>query len=242
MSHIHFPGVEIYADNIRQMGEEPWRVFNVGDPGIENIKLTNFIPKDELEKEFGIEINEDVILMTYHPVTLEQEKLPYQMDNLLKAMGKINNNFIITYPNSDNGGSYIANRLEEFAQSHKNVHLVKNLGSRKYLSIMKLCGVVIGNSSSALVEAPFLKKPVVNIGNRQKGRLMANNIISCGYEANDIYDSIKKALSVEYKDFVRTKTVSLYGEGNTSEEIVKVLKNIELGETILKKKFILHNK
>lgn len=236
MAHIHFPGVELYADNIRNMGEEAWRVFNVGDPGIENIKLTDFISKDELDEEFGIDINEDVILMTYHPVTLEQEQLPYQIDNLLKAIEQIDNKFIITYPNSDNGGSYIINRLEEFAKIHKNIHLVKNLGSRKYLSIMKLCGVVIGNSSSALVEAPFLKKPVVNIGNRQKGRLMANNIINCGYEAKDIYEAIKSSLSVEFKSFVTNNTISLYGEGNTSKQVVEVLKNIELGEKLMKKK------
>ncbi|MPM11703.1 GDP/UDP-N,N'-diacetylbacillosamine 2-epimerase (hydrolyzing) [bioreactor metagenome] len=102
---------------------------------------------------------------------------------------------------------------------------------------MNLCGAIVGNSSSALVEAPFLKKPVVNIGNRQKGRLMAENILSCDYEANNIESAINKAMSQDFKEFVRT-IESLYGEGNTSTEIVEVLKTIELGDKLLKKKLI----
>jgi GDP/UDP-N,N'-diacetylbacillosamine 2-epimerase (hydrolysing) len=237
MAHIHFPGAKIYANNVKNMGEESWRIFNVGDPGIENIKLTNFLSKQELEKEFCIEINEDVVLMTYHPVTLEQEKLSYQIDNLLQAISQIDKNFIITYPNSDNGGMYIINRLEEFANNNNNIHLVKNLGSKKYLSIMRLCGVVVGNSSSALVEAPFLKKPVVNIGSRQRGRIMASNIICCDNDCKNIVKAINRSLSNEFKESVKN-TISLYGEGNSSDQIVKVLKNITIDKKLLNKKLI----
>lgn len=237
MSHIHFPGAEIYAENIMNMGEETWRVFNVGDPGIENIKLTNFLSQKELEAELNVHVDKDTLLVTYHPVTLEREILPYQIDNLISALDKVNKNMIITYPNADNGGDFIIKRLEEFSRINPKANLFKNLGVLRYLSVMRLCGAVIGNSSSALVEAPYLKIPVVNIGNRQKGRMMAENIISCGNECEEIINAINISLSNEFNQKVR-HVKSLYGEGNTSEEIVKVLEKIEINEALLKKKLV----
>ncbi|MTK11386.1 MAG: UDP-N-acetylglucosamine 2-epimerase (hydrolyzing) [Clostridiaceae bacterium] len=237
IAHIHFPGAEIYKNNIINMGEESWRVFNAGEPGIEVIKNTLFLTKEELLKDINVEIDENTLLVTYHPVTLEINKLPYQIDNLVAALDKLNKKVIITYPNADNGGEYIIKKLENFAQKNSNVYLFKNLGNKKYLSVMKLCGAVVGNSSSALIEAPYLKIPVVNIGNRQKGRLMADNIICCSNGYDDIVNSVNKALSSEFKEVVKS-TKSLYGEGNTSEEIVKVLESIELDDKLLKKKLI----
>ncbi|MEG0669033.1 MAG: UDP-N-acetylglucosamine 2-epimerase [Clostridium sp.] len=237
MAHIHFPGVEVYAENIRNMGEESWRVFNVGDSGIENIKLTELMSKDKLKESLGVEVDENTILATYHPVTLEVDEVEEQIHNLISALEKIDNTIIITYPNSDNGGDIIIKALDEFGAKNKNVHLFKSLGSLRYLSVMELCGLIVGNSSSALIEAPYMKKPVINIGNRQKGRLMAENIIQTGYESDEIYNAIKKAFSPEFKEFVKN-VESLYGEGNTSEEIVKVLKTIELGKKLLQKKLI----
>lgn len=237
MAHIHFPGAGVYGQNIINMGEESWRVFNVGDPGIENIKLINFLSKEELNEELNIHVDNDTLLVTYHPVTLESDKLPYQIDNLIKALYKVNKNIIITYPNVDNGGDYIIKRLEEFSKENPNIHLFKNLGLLRYLSVMRLCGVVVGNSSSALVEAPYLKIPAVNIGNRQKGRIMADNIISCSNECEDIVEAINKSLTNEFKEKVK-HIESLYGEGNTSEEIVKILETIKINDTLLKKKLI----
>ena len=235
VAHIHFPGVEAYAENIRNMGEESWRVFNVGDPGIENIKLTKLLTKEELAKDLNVEVDEDTLLITYHPVTLEIDDLERQINNLISALSSVNKKMVITYPNADSGGKLIIDKLEEFKKNNPNVYLYKNLGSLRFLSVMNLCGAIVGNSSSALIEAPFLKKPVVNIGNRQKGRLMADNIINCNYEVVNIEDAIKKSLTQEFKNYVNS-IESLYGEGNTSKEIVDVLKTIELGEKLLKKK------
>lgn len=235
MSHIHFPGVDCYAKNIKNMGEERFRIFNVGDPGIENIKLTKMLNKEELYHELGIEVDDETLLVTYHPVTLELNDLEKQVDNLIIALDNINKKMVITYPNADNGGRLIIDKLEDFRLRNSNVHLYKNLGSLKFLSVMNLCGSIVGNSSSALIEAPFLKKPVVNIGNRQRGRLMADNIICCGYDISSIKEAINKSLSQEFKEKIKD-IKSLYGEGNTSIEIVKVLENIELGDTLLKKK------
>lgn len=237
MAHIHFPGADCYVENIKNMGEENFRVFNVGDPGIENIKLTKLLSKKEIFEDLGVEVDEDTLLVTYHPVTLEIDDLERQIDNLISALDNLNKRMVITYPNADNGGKLIIDKLEQFKQRNSNVYLYKNLGSLRFLSVMNLCGAIVGNSSSALVEAPFLKKPVVNIGNRQKGRLMAENILSCDYEANNIESAINKAISQDFKKFVKTID-SLYGEGNTSTEIVEVLKTIELGDKLLKKKLI----
>ncbi|ACA45790.1 UDP-N-acetylglucosamine 2-epimerase (hydrolyzing) [Clostridium botulinum] len=237
MSHVHFPGAEPYVKNIMNMGEESWRIFNAGDPGIENIKLTKLFNREELKAELNMEVDEDTLLVTYHPVTLEPNRLPYQVENLIKALNAINKKMIVTYPNSDNGSDYIIKKLQEFAKINSNVHLFKNLGITRYLSVMKLCGAVVGNSSSALVEAPYLKVPVVNIGNRQKGRLMAENIISCSNKYEDVVKAVNKALSSEFRERVK-RSKSLYGEGNTSEEIVKVLESIEINDELLKKKLV----
>lgn len=237
IAHIHFPGAQKYADNIVKMGEESWRVHNVGDPGIENIKLTNLLSKDELKSNFNIEVDENTLLVTYHPVTLEIDDLPYQIDNLIMALNKINKNTIITYPNSDSGSNYIILRLKKFSEENKKVHLYKSLGIVKYLSVMNLCGAVVGNSSSAFVEAPFLKKAAVNIGNRQEGRLSADNIINCSYDSEEIVEAINKSLSCKFRDNLKY-TKSLYGEGNTSIEIVKVLETIDINDRLLKKKLI----
>lgn len=237
MAHIHFAGVGVYAKNIMNMGEEPWRVFNVGEPGIENIKNKKLLNQKELLEKLNVNVDENTLLVTYHPVTLEREALSCQMDNLIKALSMANKNMIITYPNADNGGDYIIERLKEFGKQNSNVHLFKSLGSLNYLSVMKLCGAVVGNSSSALIEAPYLKKTVVNIGNRQKGRLMAENIISCSNDYEDVLEAINKAFSPEFKEKVK-HVKSLYGEGNTSKEVADVLENIEINDALLKKKLI----
>lgn len=237
MSHVHFPGAKAYGENIKRMGEEAWRIFEVGDPGIENIKNNKYMTKEELYETLKIKVDRDTLLVTFHPVTLELERLPFQVTSLISALHKINKKTIITYPNSDAGGKFIIEELKKFAKDNKNIYLYESLGLRRYLSVMKECGAVVGNSSSAIVEAPFLKVPAVNIGNRQKGRLMAENIINCGNTENEVIEAIELALSSGFRRKTK-KTISLYGEGNTSEEIVRVLKKINIDERLLKKKLI----
>lgn len=235
MAHIHFPGAMVYADNIKKMGEEAWRVFQVGDPGIENIKTTKIVRENDLKAELGVEIDKRTLLVTYHPVTLEIAELEGQMDNLVEALRHYDGTMIITYPNSDEGNELIIQKWKQFAQDRDQVCLVQSLGSVRYLSVMNYCGAVVGNSSSAIVEAPYLKIPVVNIGNRQRGRLMADSIICCGYDHKDIEQAIERALSPEFAEVVN-QTRSLYGEGDTSKEIVEVLENIQINDRLLKKK------
>lgn len=235
MSHIHFPGASVYADNIKKMGEEAWRIFDIGDPGIENIKNIKIIQKEELEADLKININKKTLLVTYHPVTLELAELENQINNLIQALSNYNGTIIITYPNSDDGSELIICKWEEFAKMKKTVRLVHNLGICRYLNVMRYCGAVVGNSSSAIIEAPFLKVPAVNVGNRQKGRLMSDSIICCGYSQNEIKNAIDRALSDEFAEIVQSSK-SLYGEGDTSRKIVNVLENIALDDKLLKKK------
>lgn len=235
MAHIHFPGAEAYAKNIMKMGEESWRVFQVGDPGIENIKNLNILNKNKLEEDLKIEINKNTLLVTYHPVTLELNQLAYQMEHLIYALRQYQGTKIITYPNSDEGSEYIIKCWKDFAAMDQSVCLIPSLGIIRYISLMKYCGAVVGNSSSAIVEAPFLKIPTVNIGTRQQGRLMADTIISCKNESSDISRAITKVLSREFSEIIKNSK-SLYGEGDTSNKIVTILEKIPLGEKLIKKK------
>jgi len=238
MSNIHFPGAKEYAENIAKMGEERWRIFNVGDPGIENIKNTKLYEDKEIKDKIGFKVDEKNLVVTFHPVTLESENTEQYIDNLISALNKFNNKIIITYPNSDVGSDIIIKKIKQYEEENDNVKVFKSLGIQLYLSVIKKCGVVIGNSSSGIVEAPYFKIPVVNIGNRQKGRLMAKNIINCNYDSYEIYNSKKKALSDEYREYVKNETVSLYGDGNTGEKIVEVLENINIDEKLIMKRLV----
>lgn len=238
MSNIHFPGAKEYAENIAKMGEERWRIFNVGDPGIENIRNTRLYQDREIEDKIGFKVDEKTLVVTFHPVTLESENTELYIDNLISALKKFNNKTIITYPNSDVGSDIIINKIKKYEEENENVKVFESLGIQLYLSVIKKCGVVVGNSSSGIVEAPYFKIPVVNIGNRQKGRLMAKNIINCNYDADEIYNAIKMALTDKYRQYVKNQAISLYGDGNTSEKIVEVLENINIDEKLIRKRLV----
>ena len=237
MSHLHFVSAKYYEENIKHLGEEAWRIFNVGDTGIEVIKNTPLLSQQELANQLGVAVDEETILATYHPVTLELEQVEGQITQLLKAFSMLNKKVIMTYPNADNGGEMIIKALNSFAKEYQKIYLFKSLGSLRYLSVMKHCGVVVGNSSSAIIEAPYLKKAVVNIGMRQEGRLKASNIIDVSYDTVAIQQAVETALSSTFKTTL-ANTVSLYGEGDTSEMIVKVLREVALDKKLLIKKFV----
>jgi len=236
MAHIHFAGAEYYRERIIKMGEEPWRVHNVGQAGIENIKRLRLLTKTELEYELGIKLDKKVFLITYHPVTLGVQDIENQMENLLKAISEFDAKYIFTYPNADYGNKIIIDKINEFRQNHDNVYVFYSLGQVKYLSLMKYTDVMIGNSSSGIIESPSFKLPVVNIGDRQKGRLRNKNIIDVGNNEIEIIEGINKALY--NKQFINSLNdlENVYGDGTTSEKVVKILKTIEINEKLLHKK------
>lgn len=236
MAHIHFAGAEYYRERIIKMGEEPWRVHNVGQAGIDNIKRLRLLTKTELEYELGIKLDKKVFLITYHPVTLGVQDIENQMENLLKAISEFDAKYIFTYPNADYGNKIIIDKINEFRQNHDNVYVFYSLGQVKYLSLMKYTDVMIGNSSSGIIESPSFKLPVVNIGDRQKGRLRNKNIIDVGNNEIEIIEGINKALY--NKQFINSLNdlENVYGDGTTSEKVVKILKTIEINEKLLHKK------
>ncbi|CCQ94647.1 UDP-N-acetylglucosamine 2-epimerase [[Clostridium] ultunense Esp] len=236
MAHIHFTGAEYYKERIIKMGEESWRVYNVGQAGLENIKRLRLLTKEELEIELDVKLDKKIFLITYHPVTLDDANIGNQMYNLLKAIKKFDAKCIFTYPNADYGNKIIINKINQFKLNQKDVYVFHNLGQLRYLSLLKYADVMIGNSSSGIIEAPSFKLPVVNIGDRQKGRIRNKNIIDVGYDYEDIISGINKALYD--KQFIKEldNLENFYGDGTTSRYIVKILKEIKIDKYFMFKK------
>jgi len=239
MSHIHFPGAEVYAKNIKNMGEEGWRIFNVGDPGLENIKRMQLLSKNDIYKMLNLDISKKTFLVTLHPTTLnskvQEEKNCREFFEVLREHKNVN--IVITYPNSDNNWDIIYSEIEKIKQLD-NVRIFDNLGSVRYLSLMKECSVVLGNSSSGIVEAPFLKIPSIDYGDRQKGRIKANSVICVEPRSPELQKAIRKALND--KKFLKSvsETKSIYGEGETSKEIVNVLESIPIDQKLIRKRLV----
>ena len=239
LSHLHFPCSDDYAENLKKMCEEPWRIHNAGHPCLELIRHTKLISKKELFRKYNLNPSKKLFLVTLHSTTLNsmatEKSEAKAFFNVLKKYS--NANIIITHPNADTNGHLILNEINEIKKL-QNVHSIPNLGSLNYLSLMKVCDLVIGNSSSGLVEGPFFKVPVINYGERQKGRLKASNIIDAKPNEKDFNMAIEMALyNANYRNALK-KTRSIYGDGNTSDIIVKVLESTEKNELLLKKKFI----
>lgn len=237
MSSLHFVSCEVYRKRVIQLGEHPQTVFNVGAMGVENIKNIEPIQIEELEKELGFELrNKIYCVVTFHPVTLELNTGKKQIEELMDALDKFSDmSFIITKSNSDAGGREINQMWEQYCSARKNCLVVASLGTRRYLSTLKYACMMIGNSSSGIIEGPALKIPTVNIGDRQKGRIMAGNVICCKPEKYDIVNAIKKALTEEFQD-ISKQTINPYGDGNTSSKIIEIIQDHLQGNKINQKK------
>lgn len=234
LSYLHFASTEEYRRRIIQMGEEPERVFNVGALGVENILKEELLDREELEETIGFPAREDYAVVTFHPVTLEPGAAEIQVKELFWAMLSRKDIFyLITKANADAGGDMINQFMERRAADCPNMKLVSSLGMKRYLSAVKYAKFVLGNSSSGIIEAPSLGVPTVNIGDRQKGRIMAPSIISCKPERESILDAMERAMHMECEAYH-----SPYGAGNTSEQIVDSIRKFLRKENIkLKKEF-----
>ncbi|MCM1171694.1 MAG: UDP-N-acetylglucosamine 2-epimerase [Clostridium sp.] len=225
MSNIHFVSTELYRKRVIQLGEQPDRVFNVGSLCVENVINTNFLTKAELEKELNFTLTNKYGIVTFHPVTLEKNSGIEQFNELLYALEDFSDmSFIFTKANADAGGRTINKMIDEYAASHTNIVAVASLGVRKYLSAVKESAVVIGNSSSGIIEVPCLHVPTVNIGNRQKGRIIPESIVNSLPTKSDIIEKIKLAISESFKEKIDSFD-NPFGNGHTSEMIVKILKD-----------------
>lgn len=233
MSYLHFTTSEVYRKRVIQLGESPDRVFNVGSLGTENIINMPLLSESEFREEIGIERKRPYAVVTFHPVTLEDTSAKGQVIELCRAMEKKNKYFyLITKSNADTGGDVINKILEEYAEKQNNAKLVNSLGTVRYLSAVKYALFVLGNSSSGIFEAPVLGVPTINIGDRQKGRIMAETIIDCQPKCDSILEAINKAVCAPH---IGTQ---IYGDGNTSAKIIGIIKDFLLNDKInLKKGF-----
>jgi GDP/UDP-N,N'-diacetylbacillosamine 2-epimerase (hydrolysing) len=238
LSYIHFTSTEEYRKRIIQLGEAPERVFMVGALGIENIKNTKLLSKEELAQDIGLDTGKAYAMVTFHPVTHEKNSAGVQFSNLLKALDKHKEYlYIFTKANADTEGRLINAMIEGYVSEHSNAKAYASLGTLRYLSALSHAAMAIGNSSSGLLEAPSFGIPTVNIGDRQRGRKQSTSVINCRPEVNTISGAICLAASDEFREIAKN-TVNPYGDGNTSDKIIKVLKEFVLGNKInLKKKF-----
>ncbi|GAA0083779.1 UDP-N-acetylglucosamine 2-epimerase [Clostridium sp. CTA-7] len=239
MSYLHFTSAEEYRRRVIQMGESPDRVFNVGALGVENIKKMKLMSKKELENSIEFSLDKKFGLVTFHPVTMESGKSEEQFKELLKAIDSFEDmSFIITKANADSDGRIINKMIDEYVAINKNrVIAFNSMGQLRYLSAMKYCSIVIGNSSSGIIESPSFEIPTVNIGDRQKGRIQAKSIINCEANYSNIKSTIEVALSKEFNDKISVFN-SPYGDGTTSVKILETIKEYLLKNKInLKKTF-----
>ena len=221
------------------MGESPKFVYNVGALGIENINKMKLLSKEDFEKSISSKLSDyHNFLVTFHPVTLENSTSKDQILKLLKALDQLDNcKIIFTKSNSDTDGRIINEMIDQYVQKNPNKSICfSSLGQLRYLSALKYVDCIIGNSSSGLIEAPSFKTPTVNIGDRQRGRIMADSVIQSSTETKDILNAIHKAISKKFKNTVLLNSINPYGSGNSSDLIVSTLNNIDL-KNILKKRF-----
>ena len=221
MSQLHFCSTEAYRQRVIQMGEDPSKVFNTGAPGIDNIVNLDLLSKDDLEKQLDWKFTQKCALFTYHPVTLTNDDLKKDLSIIFDVLVDSGIGILFTYANADNGGRVINQKIETFCKLDVNKYkVVKSLGQLLYLSAMKYVDLLIGNTSSGIIEAASFCKPVVNIGNRQSGRLKGVNVIDCSIK--DLKKSIELALSDNFiKKCCNQKNV--YGDGRSATPIVDEL-------------------
>ncbi len=236
LSHIHFTAAELYRRRVIQMGEDPRRVFNVGALGLESIRRLSPVPRPELERRLRFDLGSDFILATYHPDSLSEGLGAGNVNTLLDALQRARLRAVFTYANADAGGREINRKLRAFAARRPgSAAVVPTLGQDGWLSLMRLAKAVVGNSSSGIIEAPSLKVPTVNIGDRQRGRLRSPSILDCEPSAPAILKALRLALSPAFRR--RCTGKNAYGTGESARLMLGVLKAVPLGEELLKKSF-----
>ena len=236
MSYLHFASTEIYRRRIIQLGESPNRVFNVGAIGLDSIRTVKLLSRKELEKQLNLSFAKLNFLVTFHPVTLEKQTAAQQVEQLLRALDRFKEaGIIITMPNADAEGRIIMRLLEEYSnQNPDRVKLFTSLGQLRYLSVLQQVQLVIGNSSSGIIEVPEMHIPTINIGNRQEGRVRAKTVIDCGTSSSNIIKAITKSLSAGFQAQCK-KASNPYSKPGTAPAVLNQLKKYGRLSSVKKK-------
>ena len=232
LAHIHFAANEEFAERVRRMGEQEFRIFVTGAPLVDELVEGPITSETELRQRYRLPEQERLVLTVQHPVTEEEAAAGEQVSETIGALMELDWPTVIVYPNGDAGSESIRQQLATLKRP--KVRMFRNLPRQDYLGLMRMATVIVGNSSSGIMEAPSFGKPTVNIGRRQNGRPQACNVINVGYYRQEIVEALKQATSDEFVAQARTAK-NPYGDGYASQRIVDVLKNIEINAKLLLK-------
>ena len=236
LSHLHFVATERYRDRVVQMGEEPWRVVVSGAPTLDNVREVRLRTLEETQRQLGISLRPAPLLVTFHPVTLQYQKTGEHVDELLAALESIDRPVLFTYPNADTDGRRIIERMNRYVAAHPSAHVFTSLGTELYFLLLAHAAAMVGNSSSGIIEAATFELPVVNIGDRQRGRVHGCNVIDVPCERTAIAAAIERALDAEMRRGLAGMT-NPYGDGHAVERIVGTLRDAPLDERLVVKRF-----
>lgn len=237
LAHLHFTSTEVYRQRVIQLGEQPWRVFNVGAPGLDNIYRLSLLDRPQLEQALDFKFGKRNLLVTFHPVTLENATAAEQFGELLQALDSFGDvHIVFTHANADADGRAIGGLIEDYRQRHpQRVASFVSMGSLRYLSALRQVDAVVGNSSSGLLEAPSFKIATINIGDRQRGRICADSVLHCPPQTEAIRSALQTVFSGELAGLL-SRVENPYGQGGVSSKIKEVLKQTPL-DGLLKKHF-----
>jgi UDP-N-acetylglucosamine 2-epimerase (non-hydrolysing)/GDP/UDP-N,N'-diacetylbacillosamine 2-epimerase (hydrolysing) len=234
MSHLHFTSTQGARERVISIGEEPWRVHRAGAPSLDHLRRQTLYTREQLVERLGVTLKRPTILVAYHPVTLARDTVR-EAEALFGALQTLSDQILFCYPNADSGSRNLIERARSFAASRETVQIFVNLDALTYWSLLGQVDVLLGNSSSGIMESASFALPTVNVGLRQQGREHARNVIDAAPDSGSILDAIAKAESSEFRGSLQGMT-NPYGEGLASEKIVEVLTTIPLGEELLMKR------
>ncbi len=234
MSHLHFTPTDLARRRVLAMGEEPWRVHRVGAPSLDHLRRRQAPGKAELETLLGRDLSRPTVAVSYHPVTLHRDTID-EADALFEALDQIEAQILFCFPNADAGSRVLIERAEAFCRTRERAELYVNLNHLVYWGVLKRARALIGNSSSGIMETPSLALPTVNIGDRQRGRERAANVLDAPAEPAAIVAAVRRAMDPAFRASLAGME-SPYGDGRAAERIARVLTESPLGETLLVKR------
>ena len=235
LSHIHFPSCDDSAKRVEKLGEEPWRIFMVGSPQLDDMVRGQNVAPEVVAETLGLDLGKQTAIVVQHPVLAEQHKAEEQMIETMEAIKQVGIQTVVIYPNVDSAGQEIVKVIDRYSDLPL-IKVCRNLDRGIFLGLAKTASVLVGNSSSGILEAPSFKLAAVNIGNRQRDRMQASNVINAPHDRQKIAEAIEKALHDPEFKAALSQSVNPYGDGYSSERIVKVLSEIGLGQELLDKK------